>query len=159
MKLLFIHVDRIWYKAKRGTKFAEEISENDREGSMNDCIVAFSCVETYDEAKPDETIASIKDEIIKVADKMKLKSIVIFPFAHLSQSLSHPEVALKILKGVESSLKESGFEVKRVPFGWSNEFEMKSKGHPMAVLSRTVCPMSEECNKKCPYCSGPLLAE
>ncbi|MBU4265991.1 MAG: threonyl-tRNA synthetase editing domain-containing protein [Candidatus Altiarchaeales archaeon] len=157
MKLLFIHVDRIWYRAKRGTKFAEETTE--KEGSMNDCIVAFSCVEKYDEIKPDETINSIREEIVKVADKMKLKNIVVFPFAHLSQSLSHPEIALKILKGVESSLKESGFEVKRVPFGWSNEFELKSKGHPMAVLSRTICPIAEECDKRCPYCSGPLMAE
>ena len=159
MKLLFIHVDRIWYRAKRGTKFAEEITEKDREGSMNDCIVAFSCVEKYDEIKPEETINSIREEIIKVADKMKLKNIVIFPFAHLSQSLSHPEVALKILKGTESSLTEEGFNVIRAPFGWSNEFELKSKGHPMAVLSRTICPIAEECDKRCPYCSGPLMAE
>jgi len=154
MKLLFIHVDRIWYKAKRGTKFAEELTE--KEGSMNECLVAFSCVEKYDETKLDETISSIRDEILKVANGMKLKNVVIFPFAHLSQSLSHPEIALKILKGVESSLKESGFKVKRVPFGWSNEFELKSKGHPMAVLSRTICPIAEECDKRCPYCSGPL---
>src|SRR3990167_144625 len=145
MKLLFVHADRIWYKVGRKTKMAEKLPENMKEDEMTDCILAFSCVEKFDELKPKETVRLIVDEITNVGKKLKTKRVMLFPFAHLSKYLSSPEMAVEILKDAEESLKKIGFEVKRAPFGWNKKFELKSKGHPLAILSRTVCPITEEC--------------
>jgi threonyl-tRNA synthetase len=89
--------------------------------------------------------------------KLKESKIMIFPFAHLSSTLGSPEVALLILHALENSLKNEGFEVKRAPFGWNKEFDLKSKGHPMAVLSKIICPYGKtECDFLCPYCTNPI---
>jgi len=39
---------------------------------------------------------------------------------------------------IEEALSEEGFEILRVPFGWYKEWQLRSKGHPMSVLSREV---------------------
>ena len=48
-------------------------------------------------------------------------------------------------------------DVKRAPFGWYKEFEIRGKGHPLADLSMTICPYEgTECNFTCPYCHHPF---
>jgi len=69
---------------------------------------------------------------------VKAQNIALFPFAHLSDDLASPEVAIQILKCVECKLMDGGYRVLRVPFGWYKAFECKCKGHPLAVQSRSV---------------------
>ena len=46
--------------------------------------------------------------------------------------------------------------VKRAPFGWYKQFEIRAKGHPLADLSMTICPYEgTECDFTCPYCHHP----
>ncbi len=99
---------------------------------MEQCMVFLSCIEKQDEANPEEIIGRAKVSIIKRMDQVKAKDLMIFPYAHLAPDLGSPEVALRILKGLESSLVENGYTVKRAPFGWYKEYELKAKGHPMA---------------------------
>jgi len=136
---------------------AEKLPENMKENEMTDCILAFSCVEKFDELKPKETVRLIVNEIADVSKKLKTNKVMLFPFAHLSKYLSSPKNAIEILKNAEESLRKRGFEVKRAPFGWNKKFELKSKGHPLAILSRTVCPITKDCKRFCPYCSSPLV--
>lgn len=137
MKLLFIHADYINYQVKEKAKSAEEISRERRSGGMRDPLIVFACAEKPDEKSSDlieKTLVEIKD----VASKVKTKSITLFPFAHLSNDLADPEFAIQVLKCFECKLTEDGYRVLRVPFGWYKAFEFKSKGHPLAVLSRSV---------------------
>jgi threonyl-tRNA synthetase len=47
--------------------------------------------------------------------------------------------------------------VKRAPFGWYKQFEIRAKGHPLADLSMTICPYEgTECDFTCPYCHHPF---
>ena len=156
MKLLFIHSDRIWYKITKKTHVAEKITKDMGEGEMADCLAVFLCIEQVDELKVDDSITMAKDDILKTINNVKTNRIMLFPFAHLSRSLSKPGIALSIFKKLEKTLRDENFEVMRVPFGWNKKFEIKSKGHPMAVLSRTICPIMDECECVCPYCSMPL---
>jgi threonyl-tRNA synthetase len=155
IRLLLIHADNISYKITKKTKMAETIeAKND---GMEDCLVVFSCVEKLDEINPENVVDAAKKGIIDVMSKLKESKIMIFPFAHLSSTLGSPEVALLILHALENSLKNEGFEVKRAPFGWNKEFDLKSKGHPMAVLSKIICPYGKtECDFLCPYCTNPI---
>ena len=155
MRILAIHADSISYKANRKTKIAEEIEA--REGSMEDCVILLSSVEKLDEVNPPKVVEAAMKEVLVRLEKLKVKRVMIFPFAHLTSTLSSPAVALQILKGLETSLKETGIEVSRAPFGWYKEYNIKSKGHPMAELSMTICPYEgHRCDFLCPYCENPI---
>ncbi len=139
--MLFIHADYVNYKVKQKTPIAEEIGENSKERDMEDPLIVFFSVEKSDEnSTGDEMVEKALREIKKVASKIKSKNIFLFPFAHLSENLSSPQFAIEILEKLESELKKSNFNSSRAPFGWYKEFEFKSKGHPLSVLSRTVHP-------------------
>jgi threonyl-tRNA synthetase len=159
MRLLFIHADKIRYKVTRKTPLAENISKKADE--MIDCLVVFSCVEKLDERDVNKVVIEAKKEIVSLMTKLKTNRVMIFPFAHLSPSLSSPPVAINILTRLEKALREATeVEVKRAPFGWYKEWEIKDKGHPLSELSRVVCPYeAERCDFRCPYCRAPLILE
>jgi threonyl-tRNA synthetase len=69
--------------------------------------------------------------------KQKTNRILIYPFAHLSGTLSNPGEALKIIKAMETYAKEKGIETYRAPFGWNKQFTVSIKGHPLAETART----------------------
>ncbi|KXB03227.1 hypothetical protein AKJ45_02170 [candidate division MSBL1 archaeon SCGC-AAA261F19] len=140
MKFLFVHADYVSYEVKQKSKVAEEIDDAHRKGRMENPLIVFLSVEERDEnseknAKPvDRALGEIKD----IASKIKVKNVALFPFAHLSESLASPDYAISVLKELETELEKSEFNLLRVPFGWYKEFEFRSKGHPLSVLSRAV---------------------
>jgi len=137
MKILFVHADYLSYKARERTKFAEEVEEGRRAGNINDPLIAFTCVERIDENSngiAEEALAEIKD----VANRVKAKNIALFPFAHLSHDLASPTFAVKLLADLENKLRVEGYLVLRAPFGWYKVFEFRTKGHPLALLSRSI---------------------
>jgi len=155
MRILAIHADRMSYKANRKAKFAEETET--KEDAMEDCLVLLSSVEKLDEVNPDLIAASARESVLQWLAKLKAQRVLIFPFAHLTSTLSSPEVALAVLKRLEAGLKESGVEVKRAPFGWYKEYDLKSKGHPLAERSMVICPYEgQTCDFHCPYCENPI---
>jgi len=155
MRILAIHADAMSYKANRKTKIAEEIEV--REDVMEDCVVLLSSVEKLDEVDPQRVVEAAVVEVLVRLDKLKATRVMIFPFAHLTSTLSTPAVALQILQGLEAGLKDRGIEVKRAPFGWYKEYSIKSKGHPLAELSMTIYPYEgHTCDFLCPYCENPI---
>ncbi|MDR3063178.1 MAG: threonine--tRNA ligase [Methanobrevibacter sp.] len=138
MRVLLIHSDYLKYQTKNKTKIAEEIDEKKKEGFFEESLVVFSAVEKEDENKEKQVVKNLVKEIIAVQEDIKAKNLIIYPYAHLSSSLSSPKVAIKILKDLESKLSEEGFDVFRVPFGWYKSFEVSCKGHPLSELSRTI---------------------
>ncbi len=137
MKILFAHADYLNYRVKERTKFAEEVGEDRKVGNMEDPLIAFTCVEKGDEELngiAGEALAEIKD----VADRVRAKNIALFPFAHLSSDLASPTFAVKLLMDLENRLKAEGYLVLRAPFGWYKVFEFRTKGHPLALLSRSI---------------------
>lgn len=155
MRILLIHADWIRYKVTRRTHIAEELGI--REDEMQDCVVLFCCIEKLDEINPPQVIGSAKNGILLRLEKLKATRVMIFPYAHLTSTLSSPEIALMILQGLERDLRHEGLEVKRAPFGWYKEFELKNKGHPLADLSMSICPYEgRECDFQCPYCHNPI---
>ena len=155
IKLLLIHADKISYKVTQRTKVAEDIEST--EDSMEDCLVVFASIEKLDELNAAGVTSAANNSIVDVLGKLKEDRIMLFPFAHLTSTLSTPQVALEILQSLKDGLQKEGFTVKRAPFGWNKKFEIKSKGHPLAVLSKVICPYSKtECDLLCPYCTNPI---
>ncbi|HUL61555.1 MAG TPA: threonyl-tRNA synthetase editing domain-containing protein, partial [Methanocella sp.] len=140
MQLLLIHSDFIEYEVKRSTPVAEPIEDAAKTGRLEEALTAFVAVEKPDETNPGEVIAKGVDTIVKMAGQVKADRVMLYPYAHLSPHLSSPKTAVEVLKGMETGLKEKGFEVKRSPFGWYKQFTIKCKGHPLSELSRNVRP-------------------
>ncbi|BDH78652.1 MAG TPA: threonine--tRNA ligase [Methanothermobacter sp.] len=140
MRILLIHADYLKYKARDKTSIAEDIPEEMMEGAFKESLVVFTAIEKEDETNPKAVIKNATREIKEVFNKVKAEKIVIYPYAHLSSSLSSPEMAKKILKNMETALENEGFNVSRVPFGWYKAFKISCKGHPLSELSRTIKP-------------------
>lgn len=138
MRILLVHSDYLKYKTKNKTPIAEEIEVEAEEGSFEESLVVFIAVEKEDEKNPATVVNNLIEEIKSVNKQVNAKNIVIYPYAHLSSSLSSPKVAIAILKEAEAELDARGFEVYRVPFGWYKSFEISCKGHPLSELSRNV---------------------
>jgi threonyl-tRNA synthetase len=140
MQLLLIHSDFIEYEVKKSTPVAETIEDAAKSGRMEDALTAFIAVEKPDETNPGEVIGKGAEAIVNVAGQVKANRVMLYPYAHLSSTLSSPKVAVQVLSGMEEALKAKGFEVRRAPFGWYKQFTIKCKGHPLSELSRSIRP-------------------
>lgn len=144
MRILLIHSDYLNYNVKNKTPVAEEIEDAKKQGAFDESLVVFTAVEKDDENNPQGIVKNLVKEVIKTNDQVKAENIVLYPYAHLSSSLSSPKVAVQILKDAEEALNAEGLNVKRVPFGWYKAFEISCKGHPLSELSRTITAEEEE---------------
>jgi threonyl-tRNA synthetase len=147
MKMLLIHADDFEYKVREeAIKDPEKISESEKEGSMNNVLVAFCTIEKEDEGGLSQIADKAADSLEEVAGWVKTKNIMLYPYAHLSSSLGSKEVAIPLLKAMERILRDRGYNVKRSPFGWYKSFKISCKGHPLSELSRTISltPVKEE---------------
>ncbi|MEM2782839.1 MAG: threonyl-tRNA synthetase editing domain-containing protein, partial [Candidatus Hadarchaeales archaeon] len=140
MRLLLIHADFLEFKALQPTPMAEEVEEGKGEGRVEEVLVAFTAVEEEDGRNPEVVISKASEEILDLCKKLGVGRVAVYPYAHLSPSLSSPDIALRILKGLREELTEKGLEVLHVPFGWYKAFTLRCKGHPLSELSRTISP-------------------
>lgn len=136
MKLLLIHSDFIEYEAREETPVAEEDVEPT--GRLEEALTAFVAVESGDADDVDGVIAAGLDEIRDVADELGVDGVMVYPYAHLSDDLADPDLAVAVLEGIEEGLTGEYDQVKRAPFGWYKAFQLSCKGHPMSELSRSI---------------------
>ena len=144
MRILLIHSDYLNYNVKNKRPVAEEIEDAKKQGAFDESLVVFTAVEKDDENNPQGIVKNLVKEVIKTNDQVKAENIVLYPYAHLSSSLSSPKVAVQVLKDAEEALNAEGLNVKRVPFGWYKAFEISCKGHPLSELSRTITAEEED---------------
>ena len=134
-----IHADHFEYQTKeKAIKIPEELSTQNKQISMKEVLVAFCTVEKEDEKNPTEIQKKAAASILEVAELVKTNHIMIYPYAHLSSSLSSSEVAIPLLSKIENVLKNRGLNVKRSPFGYYKSFKLHCKGHPLSELSRNI---------------------
>lgn len=132
MKILLVHCDFIEYEAKKkAIEAAEEAGEKER---VEECLVAFCSAEDGDD---ENIVPKVVEEIDKVAKQVNTKTVVVYPFVHLTSTPSKPAIALDLVKKIEAALKPN-YETHRAPFGWYKSFNMKTKGHPLSELSREI---------------------
>jgi threonyl-tRNA synthetase len=136
MRILQLHSDFIVFKPVRKEIATAEEAEQ-KENRIEDVMVLFTAVEEGDNiATAQKAIADVKAFL----GKLKANRILIYPFAHLSNNLSKPNAALKIIKAMEACAKEERIETYRAPFGWNKQFTIAIKGHPLAEQARSYAP-------------------
>ncbi|MBI2666386.1 threonine--tRNA ligase [Candidatus Woesearchaeota archaeon] len=148
MKILTIHADFIEFEARKKAFKAAEEGIKEGKQRVEECLVIFTAVEKRDEENPQGVAERYVQEIKAVAEQVKAKNIVLYPYAHLSSQLSSPAVAEKMLKDAEVLLKRENYVVSRAPFGWYKAFTVANKGHPLSELSREFTVGKEEKQEK-----------
>lgn len=135
MKILTIHADFIEFQIKK--KALKTAEEGVKEGKqrVDECLVVFTAVEKRDEDDVKGVVERYVQEIKNIAQQVNANHIVLYPYAHLSSSLSAPKTAEEVIKEAEILLSKK-YKVTRAPFGWYKSFNISCKGHPLSELSR-----------------------
>ena len=142
MKILTIHADFIEFQAKKKAFKNAEEDINEEKQRVEECLVVFTAVEKRDEHHVKGIVDKYIQEIKNIVQQVNAKNIVLYPYAHLSSSLSSPKVAEEVMKEAEKVLAEK-FNVVRAPFGWYKSFDVACKGHPLSELSREFSVQEE----------------
>jgi len=139
MKILSLHCDYIKFKPVKPAIKGIELPANENKAvEVKEPLVIMTAVEKSDEENKNILSDYIKN-ILDLKEKIgKVERIVLYPYAHLSASLSAPDFAKQLLIDAEKELKSKKIEVYRAPFGYYKEFELKCKGHPLSELSRKI---------------------
>jgi threonyl-tRNA synthetase len=136
MRILQLHSNFIVFRPiQKEIAIAEEAEQ--KENRVEEVVVLFTAIEEGDNS---QTAQKAIDDVRAFLGKQKTNRILIYPFAHLSNKLSDPNEALKIIKTMEAYAKEKGIETYRAPFGWNKQFTISIKGHPLAEQARYYAP-------------------
>ncbi len=145
-----LHSDFIEYEPV--AKEIDHVEDASRERvRIEDAVVAFIAVERED----DDTVAGkAVEELHSWLDKVKCNRVILYPYAHLSDTLADAGKAMAIINGMESRLKSKSYvsknddnsriDVHRAPFGWTKAFMVSVKGHPLAEHSIHISKESLE---------------
>jgi threonyl-tRNA synthetase len=134
MRILQNHSDFIEYTPiKKEIKDAEESEK--KTFRYEDIVVLFTAVEKGDTVSVGKTAI---DEVKESLDVIKCKKILIYPFVHLTNNPAGARTALNVLKEMEKYAKEIKLETYRAPFGWTKQYNIKIKGHPLAEQSKVI---------------------
>ncbi len=138
MRMLQIHSDGFAFEAKRKALKNAESLESKSYSTKDSCLVNFIAAETSDTTNLARAAQLTAAMIAQAAEEVKEKNIIVYPWVHLSESPAQPGAALKMLKLIEKDLKDQGYSVLRIPFGWYKSFMIHCKGHPLAERSKVL---------------------
>lgn len=134
MRIYCLHADRLSYEVKeKAVKEAEDLVE--RSHYVEETLVLFTSYERDDDTS---CIGAAVEDIRKVADRLGLTKLVVYPWVHLTEKPAPFQRAKELHDLFVRALKEAGFEVHKVPIGWYKAFEIKVKGHPLAESLRVI---------------------
>jgi len=68
-------------------------------------LTVFIAVEKVDEKAPSQAVDEASKEIIKTAEQLKVKNIMLYPYAHLSSDLASAKAGKDILIQLEGEVK------------------------------------------------------
>jgi len=140
LRLLLLHSDWFEYRPRERALRIAEPTEKEW-FRVEEALVVMVTVEEEDS---ENIVERAVDEILQVAEKVKPERIVIYPYAHLSEKLAPPEVAIRLLNILTKNIEDKGWKVHRAPFGWYKAFRISVKGHPLAELSRRIVAVKKE---------------
>jgi threonyl-tRNA synthetase len=141
MRILLIHADRFSFRVTGETSVAmpSELEKAGQEGEVSECLVVFVAAEKGDEANVESVVSQVIEEVSSLADQVGTDQLVIYPYAHLSSTLSSPRVAVRLLDEICQKLRNSNqFNILRAPFGYYKSFDIGCKGHPLSELAKTI---------------------
>jgi len=143
MRILLIHADRFSFRVTGETSVSmpSELQKASPDGEVAECLVVFVAAEKGDETDVDSVVNQVLEDVLSLADQLGTGHLVIYPYAHLSSTLSSPRVAVRLLDEICLQLQShDDLQILRAPFGYYKAFEIACKGHPLSELAKTITP-------------------
>jgi threonyl-tRNA synthetase len=143
MRILLIHADRFSFRVTGETSVAlpAELEKAGSEGQAEEVLVVFAAAEKGDDTDVPSVANQVAEQALNLASQVGTDTIMVYPYAHLSSSLSSPRVAVKLLDAICASLEgQSDLKIMRAPFGYYKAFDIACKGHPLSELAKTIVP-------------------
>lgn len=94
---------------------------------MSDCLVCFFTVENGDS---EAQIQAFHHEIIKTAQEVGTKNLVLSPFVHLSHNIAPHETAKALAAALVNSFSDTDYTITTSHFGYHKSLLLDIKGHP-----------------------------
>ena len=101
--------------------------------SFNDVLVVFVCVERYDSR---QELEEVVNEFGSLANLLGKRPIVLCPNVHLSIDKAPEKQAIALITELEKMLKERGYEVHRLSFGYHKKYGLECNGNVGSVVGR-----------------------
>lgn len=136
MRALYLHCKTFSYLPIQPVGEIPKDEAQKRSYEFNDSLVVFLTIEKNDWERRNTIIENFLEDILQKLSTLKIKKVIIYPYAHLSDNLAEPRKALRFLKILDKALKEKKVDYHRAPFGWYKEFKIHIHGHPLAESSR-----------------------
>src|SRR3989304_4738933 len=107
MRLLLLHCEYFEYAVReQAVKNPEKLDAASKECRFENILVAFCTIEKEDEQNPDDVIEKSAESIEGVADSVRTRRVLVYPYAHLSSSLASHDAAISTLERLASRLRE-----------------------------------------------------
>ena len=139
MRVQIIHAKEFWFKSHKPATKIREPSLSIEEPLYN-TLVLFISVERNDKEDFEKIKKTFLNDITRLVESLKPDTIVLYPYAHLSDELAPPSIAISLMRDLEvlvrEALRDRGMKIVRAPFGWYKEFFIHCYGHPLSELSR-----------------------
>lgn len=135
MRLLLFQAKQFYWKSF--SKTLETVLDQAVAETVQEAVIVFLHAEAGDESKPGlET--KVAKNIKWLANKRRLKNIVLHSFAHLSSSTAAPEFAQTLLDNLEQRLRQTGYQVWQTPFGYFCEWDLAVYGDSLAKVFKEL---------------------
>jgi len=136
MKLLMFQARRFWYKPFQRT--LDSVPEADGEQSVSEAAVIFIQTEAEDEARRSKVLTRALKNIKWLANKRRLRNVVLHSFTHLSSSKADPDFTLALLEELAQRLRNTGYAVWLTPFGYVCEWDLSVYGESLAKVFKEI---------------------
>jgi hypothetical protein len=117
------------------------ISSPQSRKTFNDVLVAFVCIELYDNR---EEIEQAVEEFASLSNMIGKRPIVLCPNVHLSIDKAPEKQAAYLIDELEKTLKSRGFDVHLLSFGYHKQYGMECNGNVGSVVGRRFYGSAEK---------------
>lgn len=136
MRFLAWHVD--YLVATPTERGRSGLVEEAKPVRAENALLVFASFEKNDESHMNDVTDKAIGEIASIAAQLKIRVIVLNPFAHLFAEPSRPQVAIDMLDQLSMGLVKKNLEVQKLAFGMFYELELKAKGHRLSRIARSI---------------------
>ena len=138
MKLLCFQAKRFWWKTY--TKSLPNIQDQDMEKEIQEGLVVFFHAEPQDEeeSRRGSVLRQSLKHIKWLANKRKLRNIVLHSFAHLGGEDADPPFAQALMSDIAQRLRDTNYHVQITPFGYFCEWDLSVYGDSLAKVWKEI---------------------
>ena len=138
MKLLCFQAKRFWWKTY--SKSLPDVQDQNIEKEVKEGLIVFFHAEPTDEeeSRRGSVLRQSLKHIKWLANKRKLKIIVLHSFAHLGGKNASPLFAQSLIGEIAQRLRDTDYQVQITPFGYFCEWDLSVYGDSLAKVWKEI---------------------